>query len=65
VVVIRTEAALATGFVVALGTPQGLDFTVSTGVIGAVRKVNADLTLLQITAPISPGSSGGSRIRMQ
>jgi len=45
--------------VVALGTPQGLDFIVSTGVIGAVRTVNADLTLLQITAPISPGSSGG------
>jgi hypothetical protein len=45
--------------VVALGTPQGLDFTVSTGVVGAVREVNSELTLLQITAPISRGSSGG------
>src|SRR5690349_2638895 len=26
---------------------------------GSLREVNRDLTLLQITAPISPGSSGG------
>jgi S1-C subfamily serine protease len=45
--------------IVALGTPQGLDFTVSTGIVGAIREVNRNLTLLQITAPISPGSSGG------
>jgi S1-C subfamily serine protease len=45
--------------VIALGTPQGLDLSVSTGVIGAVREVDSTLTLLQITAPISPGSSGG------
>jgi len=45
--------------VIALGTPQGLDLSVSTGVVGAVRELNPELTLLQITAPISPGSSGG------
>jgi len=45
--------------VIALGTPQGLDLSVSTGVVGAIREINPDLTLIQITAPISPGSSGG------
>jgi hypothetical protein len=54
------DAALRPGDgVIALGTPQGLDLSVSTGVVGAVREVNPELTLLQITAPISPGSSGG------
>lgn len=45
--------------VIAIGTPQGLDLSVSTGIVGAVREVDENLTLLQITAPISPGSSGG------
>lgn len=45
--------------VVAVGTPQGLELTASTGIVGAIREVNPNLTLLQITAPISPGSSGG------
>jgi hypothetical protein len=45
--------------VVAIGTPQGLDLSVSTGIVGAVRQIDEHLTLLQITAPISPGSSGG------
>jgi hypothetical protein len=53
------EALRAGDGVIALGTPQGLDLSVSTGVVGAVREVNPELTLLQITAPISPGSSGG------
>src|ERR1041385_8857330 len=45
--------------VVAIGTPQGLDLSVSTGIVGAVRQIDEHLTLLQITAPISPGSFGG------
>jgi hypothetical protein len=45
--------------VIAVGTPQGLDASVSTGIVAAVREVNPNLTVLQITAPISPGSSGG------
>ena len=45
--------------VVAIGTPQGLALTASTGIVSAVRELSPRLTLVQTTAPISPGSSGG------
>jgi hypothetical protein len=46
--------------VVAIGNPLGvLDYTVSDGLISSVREVNEQLTVLQISAPISQGSSGG------
>ena len=41
-----------------LGNPAGLEFSFSTGVISAVRKTD-DVDIIQITAPISHGSSGG------
>jgi S1-C subfamily serine protease len=44
--------------VVVLGSPQGLEGTVSTGIIGGLR-ILGGVKYLQITAPISPGSSGG------
>jgi S1-C subfamily serine protease len=44
--------------VFAVGNPQGLEGTFSQGIISSVRDVESE-TLLQITAPISPGSSGG------
>ena len=44
--------------VYAIGNPQGLEGTFSKGIVSSVRKVKKD-SLLQITAPISPGSSGG------
>ena len=44
--------------VIVLGSPQGLEGTVSTGIIGGLRTL-AGVRYLQITAPISPGSSGG------
>jgi hypothetical protein len=45
--------------VVAIGHPLGLEDTVSAGLISAVRDVTDELTLLQFSAPIAPGSSGG------
>jgi len=44
--------------VVGMGNPQGLDGSISLGVICDVRKADG-VDLIQITAPISPGSSGG------
>ena len=40
------------------GNPQGLEGTFSQGIVSGIRDVESE-TLLQITAPISPGSSGG------
>lgn len=48
--------------VVAIGHPLGLEDTVSNGLVSAVRQVDPTLTLLQISAPIAPGSSGGPLI---
>ena len=45
--------------VVAIGHPLGLEDTISNGLVSAIRKVDADMTVLQISAPIAPGSSGG------
>lgn len=44
--------------VYAVGNPQGLEGTFSQGIVSSIRQVGTD-RLLQITAPISPGSSGG------
>jgi S1-C subfamily serine protease len=53
-----SETATAGQDVVVLGSPQGLEGTVSTGIIGGLRTIGG-VRYLQITAPISPGSSGG------
>ncbi|HEY8144507.1 MAG TPA: S1C family serine protease, partial [Kofleriaceae bacterium] len=46
--------------VVAIGNPLGfLDYTVSDGLISSIRPLDENVTLLQISAPISQGSSGG------
>lgn len=44
--------------IVAIGHPLGLEDTVSNGLISAVRALDG-VTVLQISAPIAPGSSGG------
>ncbi len=43
--------------VIVIGNPLGYENTVSTGIVSAVR-TNGDRTTIQVTAPISPGSSG-------
>lgn len=44
----------------ALGNPRGQELTLSDGLISALRKDgNGNLAWIQISAPISPGSSGG------
>ena len=44
--------------VYAVGNPHGLEGTFSDGIISSIRYVGSSM-ILQITAPLSPGSSGG------
>jgi len=51
--------------VVAIGNPLSLDSTVSNGIVSGMRAANEEGgKLLQITAPISRGSSGGPLFNM-
>ncbi len=51
--------------VVAIGNPLSLESTVSNGIISGVRTLKKEgAKYLQITAPISPGSSGGPLFSM-
>lgn len=49
--------------IVAIGSPLGLFNTISDGIISGFREFE-DMEVLQITAPISPGSSGGALLDM-
>lgn len=55
--------------VVAIGSPLGLQNTVSTGIVSSIRenlyRKKDDLKDIQISAPISPGSSGGALLNMK
>jgi len=48
--------------VVAIGHPLGLSNTVSDGLVSGVRALSPQISVLQLSAPISPGSSGGPLI---
>ncbi len=50
--------------VYAVGNPQGLEGTFSQGIVSSIRGIGSD-RILQITAPISPGSSGGPVLNTQ
>jgi len=49
--------------VVAIGSPLGLFNSVSDGIISGFRSIN-DVDMIQFTAPISHGSSGGAVLNM-
>ncbi len=51
--------------VFAIGNPAGLENTVSTGIISSARDLANFGECYQITAPLSPGSSGGPLFNMQ
>lgn len=54
------RAALSVGETIyAFGNPEGLTGTMSPGIVSAALRKTKDRSLLQITAPISSGSSGG------
>ena len=50
--------------VVAIGSPLGLFNSVSDGIISGFRKIDS-VDMIQFTAPISHGSSGGAVLNMQ
>jgi serine protease Do len=54
-----SDAMHAGDAIVAIGNPMGLEDTVSNGLVSARRSVDQDTEVLQISAPIAPGSSGG------
>jgi S1-C subfamily serine protease len=59
VVEVRPSSKLAIGErVYAIGSPEGLELTFSEGVISSLRDTEG-VHMIQTSAPISPGSSGG------
>lgn len=60
----NSDQATVGDTVFVVGNPRGLEGTLSEGIVSAVRTV-AGGKLLQITAPLSPGSSGGPVINAQ
>ena len=58
------DGARAGQEVIALGSPLGLQNTVTRGIVSAVRKLD-DLTLVQTDAAINPGNSGGPLVNRQ
>src|SRR3989338_2444061 len=51
--------------VVAIGNPLGLENTVSDGLISAIRPAEQGIKLLQVSVPLSNGSSGGPLFNLQ
>ena len=51
--------------IIVYGSPLGLENTVSDGIVSAIRDVPDYGRVIQITAPISPGSSGSPVLNMQ
>lgn len=45
--------------VIAIGAPEGLTSTVTTGVISALDRDDLGYDMIQMSAPINPGNSGG------
>jgi serine protease Do len=51
--------------VLVVGSPLGLEQSVSEGLVSAIRTIKDRGEFLQISAPISPGSSGGPVVNRQ
>jgi S1-C subfamily serine protease len=49
--------------VIAIGSPLGLESTVSDGIVSALRK-ESNASWIQTTTPVSPGNSGGPLLRL-
>ncbi len=59
------EEAITVGETIAvIGSPKGLEQTVTSGIVSAVRS-DEDWEKIQISAPVSPGSSGSPVVNMR
>ena len=54
----RTQISEQGAEVIAMGNPQGLEFSIVRGIISGIRKID-NQSLIQIAIPIEPGNSGG------
>jgi tetratricopeptide (TPR) repeat protein len=51
--------------ILVIGTPLGLEQTVSDGIVSSIREIPGFGKMVQMTAPISPGSSGSPVLNMK
>jgi tetratricopeptide (TPR) repeat protein len=51
--------------IMVVGSPMGLDQTVSEGIVSSIREIPSVGEFFQMSAPISPGSSGGPVINLK
>ncbi|MEK6892067.1 MAG: trypsin-like peptidase domain-containing protein [Nanoarchaeota archaeon] len=51
--------------VIAAGNPAGLSFTVTEGIVSALRQLSNGIKYIQTDVPINPGNSGGPLINAQ
>ncbi len=56
-------------YVAAIGNPQGKQGVITVGIINELKKIeygeNGSLDVIEFTAPVSPGSSGGALVNME
>jgi len=51
--------------IIVIGSPLGLEQTVSDGIVSALRRNQHGIEFIQVTAPVSPGNSGGPLLNMR
>jgi Tfp pilus assembly protein PilF len=62
---VGAEPPLVAQHVVVVGSPMGLEQSVSDGIVSSVREIPGLGTFYQMSAPISPGSSGSPVVNLQ